>query len=376
MIQPTPSDRQLVDAVLAGDRDAFRGLVERESPNVIGVCGRILRDPDEAQDVAQDTFIQAYRALATYRGDGPFGAWLRRIAIRLAISRLSARREVMTIDAANMDPDDSLYGTDESPETRFLTGEHRTAVIDAVAALPPEQQEVIMLRFFGDLSIPEIADRTAVPVGTVKSRLSRGVTNLRHQHGPEVAVMSGSTDFRPEDFTERVMAALAPLPDPTPTRTFVEALRTGSPRDALAALSVAWHLGTVRTWPVSTRVRARSFALVLAAVALLGTGSLVAAAAVHVVSSVPDRHPTVEPGGVAPVANPTPADVPDGATETALPIAREPGPEAEPSTEPSPPKRSPTGHDKATAKDGPTQERPTPSHGGSGRPGRLAPAQG
>ena len=184
MIHPTPSDRQLVDAVLAGDREAFRALVERESPTVIGVCRRILRDPDEAQDAAQDTFIQAYRALATFRGDGPFGAWVRRIAIRLAISRLSARREVMTIDAATMDPGDGLYGTDESPETRFLTDENRGAIIDAVSALPPEQQEVIMLRFFGDLSILEIAARTDVPVGTVKSRLSRGVTNLRHQLAP------------------------------------------------------------------------------------------------------------------------------------------------------------------------------------------------
>ncbi len=184
MINPAPSDRQLVDAVLAGDRDAFRSLVERESPTVIGVCGRILRDPDEAQDVAQDTFIQAYRALATFRGDGPFGAWLRRIAIRLAVNRLAARREVMTIDAATMDPDDSLYGIDESPETRFLTGEHRLAIINAVAVLPPEQREVIMLRFFGELSIPEIADRTDMPIGTVKSRLSRGVTSLRHHLAP------------------------------------------------------------------------------------------------------------------------------------------------------------------------------------------------
>ena len=71
VIEPTTSDRQVVDAVLAGDREAFRVLVERESWTVIGVCRRVLGDPTEAEDAAQDTFTRAYEALATYRGDGP-----------------------------------------------------------------------------------------------------------------------------------------------------------------------------------------------------------------------------------------------------------------------------------------------------------------
>jgi len=80
-------DRALVDAVLAGDRDVYRLLVERESGAVIGVCLRVLGDPDEAQDAAQDAFVRAYRSLAGYRGDGTFGAWVGRIARRIAVAR-------------------------------------------------------------------------------------------------------------------------------------------------------------------------------------------------------------------------------------------------------------------------------------------------
>ncbi len=188
--------------------------------------------------------------------------------------------------------------------------------------------------------------------------------------------MNEPNGIRPDDFTERVMVALAPLPGPSPTRTFVEALRTGAPRDALAALAVAWHLGTVRSWPVSLRVRARSFALVLAALTLLGTGSLVAAAAVHVVASPQAAQPSREPAGALPAApDPTPAGPLDEPEKTPAPIASEPVVKAEPSAEPAPPKRSPAGHDKATTKDGSTRsDRPRRTddpedRGGSPRPG-------
>jgi RNA polymerase sigma-70 factor (ECF subfamily) len=181
VIQPTTSDRQVVDAVLAGNREAFRVLVERESQAVIGVCRRILRDPIEAQDVAQDAFTQAYQALATFRGDGPFGAWLRRIAIRIAIARLAARRDASTLDGDTVDPRIAALKADDDPEAHVLGLEDRAAITDAIAALPASQREVIVLRFYGDLSLREIARITDHPIGTVKSRLSRGVTILRDQ---------------------------------------------------------------------------------------------------------------------------------------------------------------------------------------------------
>ena len=98
-------------------------------------------------------------------------------------------------------------------------------------------------------------------------------------------------------FTDRVMAAIALAPLPTPTRTFVAALRAGAARDAVAAVRVAWHLGTVRRWPVAPRVRARSFALVLAVASVLATGSLAAVAAVRVVVPQIEPAPATNPGG-------------------------------------------------------------------------------
>ena len=81
-------ERAIVDRVLAGDREAFRALVDREGPGVVRACHRVLADLHEAEDAAQEAFVTAYGALATWRRDGTFGAWLTRIAVRIALRRL------------------------------------------------------------------------------------------------------------------------------------------------------------------------------------------------------------------------------------------------------------------------------------------------
>jgi RNA polymerase sigma-70 factor (ECF subfamily) len=181
VIEPTTSDRHVIDAVLAGNREAFRVLVERESQTVIRVCRQILRDPVEAHDVAQDAFVQAYQSLATFRGEGAFGAWLRRIAVRAAIGRLAARPNLITLDGEMLDPRVAALASEDDPEASVLDSERRAAIIDAVASLPGPQRDVVLLRFYGDLSLEEIARMTNHPIGTVKSRLSRGVSSLRDQ---------------------------------------------------------------------------------------------------------------------------------------------------------------------------------------------------
>ncbi len=181
MIEPT-EDRQLVDAVLAGDGEAFRVLVERESRPLIGVCRRILRDPVEAEDVAQEAFLRAYRSLGTYHGDAPFGAWITRIAVRIAAARLLERRNVtqpLDEGADHVSGSTSLHSTAGDPEGVALIQERRGAILDGIAALPLDQRRVVALRFYGDLSLQEIAEVTNRPVGTVKSRLHRGMTALR-----------------------------------------------------------------------------------------------------------------------------------------------------------------------------------------------------
>ena len=181
MIGPSSTDRQLVDEVLIGNSEAFRVLVDRVSPSVIGVSRRILGDPDEAQDVAQDAFLRAYRALATFRGDGPFGAWVTRIAARLAVARLAGRP-----DLSRMAQDDQTQRAvsdlpSDDPEASALKQEQRTALRDAIASLPLPQRNVVALRFYGDLTLEEIAELTTTPLGTVKSRLHRGMASLRER---------------------------------------------------------------------------------------------------------------------------------------------------------------------------------------------------
>ena len=92
------SDRAIVDAVLAGDPDAYRHLVERESASIVRACHRVLGDLHEAEDAAQEAFVTAYRSLASWRGEGPFGAWLTRIAVRIALRQVGQRRSVRWLD--------------------------------------------------------------------------------------------------------------------------------------------------------------------------------------------------------------------------------------------------------------------------------------
>jgi RNA polymerase sigma-70 factor (ECF subfamily) len=167
-----------VDAVLGGDRDAFRVLVERESAAVIRACHRILGDMHEAEDAAQEAFVIAFRSLAGWRADGPFGAWLTRIAVRIALRRAQRRRDVTWIDPTHpKQPLDVPGGPD--PATTSLRAERAADVRAAVARLDEPYRETVALRFFGDLSLAEIAAQTGRPLGTVKTHLHRGLLQLR-----------------------------------------------------------------------------------------------------------------------------------------------------------------------------------------------------
>ena len=150
---------------------------------MIAICRCVVGDPADAADAAQDAFLQAYRALATFRGDGPFGAWLRRIAIRVAAARIAARRDELSLDVDAPHVAAMRSSGTGDPEAATLETERRGDIREAVGRLPASQRDLIILRFYGDLSLKEIADLTSQPVGTVKSRIHRGIEGLR-QHLP------------------------------------------------------------------------------------------------------------------------------------------------------------------------------------------------
>ena len=175
-------DRALTDAVLAGDRRAFEVLVERETRTVYRACLRILGRPDDAEDVTQESFVAAYRSIRTYRGEGSLRGWLLRIATRQAFRRLSQRRANVDLDAV---PEPRLADAEGEPTRVLIDRERRDAVQDAVAALPEPYREVVALRFFGELSLAEVAESTGRPVNTVKTHLRRGLERLRPTLGPQ-----------------------------------------------------------------------------------------------------------------------------------------------------------------------------------------------
>jgi RNA polymerase sigma-70 factor (ECF subfamily) len=187
-LEPPADDAAVVEAILGGDRDAFRTLVDREAPSIIRACHRILGDLGEAEDVAQEAFVTAYRSLGSWRGDGPFGAWLARIAVRLAI-RQATRRKTVTWVSPGVAPEGALddpiarLRSDGSadPEGLVLRGERQAAVRNAVAGLDEPYREVVALRFFAERSLDEIAALTGRPLGTVKTHLHRGLIRLRGQ---------------------------------------------------------------------------------------------------------------------------------------------------------------------------------------------------
>jgi RNA polymerase sigma-70 factor, ECF subfamily len=185
-------DRATVEAVLAGDRDAFRRLVERESGPVVRACHRILGDLHEAEDSAQEAFVIAYRSLASWRGDGPFGAWLTRIAIRIALRQAGRRKTVAWRDpfghegdqaidpiGAAMDQASLAASGTMDPSSLAVRAERATDVRTAVATLPEPYREIVTLRFFGEMSLDEIARQTGRPLNTVKTHLYRGLIRLR-----------------------------------------------------------------------------------------------------------------------------------------------------------------------------------------------------
>ncbi|WP_020565530.1 RNA polymerase sigma factor RpoE [Methylosarcina fibrata] len=171
-------DEELVLRVQQGDKSAYDLLVIKYQHRIIQLVNRYIKDPSDAQDVAQEAFIKAYRALGNFRGESAFYTWLYRIAINTAKnylmsrSRRSADAQVDVLDAEQIEKAPQLQGM-ETPERQLLNEEIVETIKTAIAKLPEEMRVAIMLREFEGMSYEEIAEAMDCPVGTVRSRIFR-----------------------------------------------------------------------------------------------------------------------------------------------------------------------------------------------------------
>ncbi|MFT4256814.1 MAG: RNA polymerase sigma factor RpoE [Pseudoxanthomonas sp.] len=175
---PQELDLELVGRVQRGDSAAFDLLVRKYQHRIVALIGRYVHDWSEAQDVAQETFVRAWRAIGGFRGDAQFYTWLHRIAVNTAKNHLVAhnrRPPTDDVDAADAEQFESgarLRDTD-TPERELMRQEMERTVMQAVEALPEELRTAITLREVDGLSYEEIAQKMACPIGTVRSRIFR-----------------------------------------------------------------------------------------------------------------------------------------------------------------------------------------------------------
>ena len=173
------ADQQLVERAQRGDKQAFGLLVEKYQRKLARLVSRLVRDPGEVEDVTQEAFVKAYRALPSFRGDSAFYTWLYRIGINTAKNYLVAmgRRaptstEVEAEEAEGFDSGELLREI-STPESLLLTKEIAGTVNAAIEALPEELRSAIQLRELEGMSYEEIAKLMDCPVGTVRSRIFR-----------------------------------------------------------------------------------------------------------------------------------------------------------------------------------------------------------
>ncbi|WP_370679632.1 RNA polymerase sigma factor RpoE [Comamonas sp. GB3 AK4-5] len=197
---PSDTDLQLVERTVAGDQRAYELLVLKYQRRIERLIARMVRDTDLVQDIAQETFLRAYRALHQFRGEAQFYTWLYRIAVNTAKKALldMKRDPVLTESAlhgASEDDETSRPAnepiTEETPETVLAAREIAAAVNAAMEALPEDLRQAVTLREIEGLSYEEIATAMGCPIGTVRSRIFRAREAISARVKPLLERQSG-----------------------------------------------------------------------------------------------------------------------------------------------------------------------------------------
>jgi RNA polymerase sigma-70 factor, ECF subfamily len=180
-------DRRLILECLSGRQDAFGELVYRYQARLYNAAIRLVDNPEDAADVVQEAFLNAYQSLRTFKGDAEFFTWLYRIAFNTAISQKRKKRATISLDIGGpeggIDPDDpSEY---IKPGAALERNEEEVRLQDAIIRLSHEHREVLILKDINGMKYEEIADILGVPIGTIRSRLHRARLELRELLEPE-----------------------------------------------------------------------------------------------------------------------------------------------------------------------------------------------
>lgn len=193
------SDAMLVERTVAGDQRAFELLVIKYERRIQRLIGRMVRDVDLVEDIAQETFIRAYRALGQFRGDAQFYTWLYRIAVNTAKKFLMDLKRNPTVsenffksaDDDETSPVENELTSPETPEAVLASKEIAQMVNSAMDALPEELRQAITLREIEGLTYEEIADAMSCPIGTVRSRIFRAREAISQKIRPMLENQSG-----------------------------------------------------------------------------------------------------------------------------------------------------------------------------------------
>ncbi len=193
------TDKELVKRVQKGDLAAFDMLFSRYQTKIVNLISRYVRDNEEVQDVAQEAFIKAYRALPRFRGDSAFYTWLYRIAINTAKNHLVARSRRppsvdVDVDDADFRDDADMLRESEDPESALARDQLRETIDTALQDLPDDLRSALTLREFDGLSYEQIAQVLDCPVGTVRSRIFRAREFVDQRIEPLMQGQEGGDD--------------------------------------------------------------------------------------------------------------------------------------------------------------------------------------
>lgn len=178
-------DREIVEKVLSGDRDAFGILVERYQTKVYNMALRMVNNVDDAADMTQEVFLRAWKSLPAFQFESAFSTWLFRMTHNICIDHLRARQRKPTVsmtvydDGGEESTQLDLPDTGPDPEEAAILSENRALLARALAMMPPEPREILVMRAINDMSYQQIASILHLQEGTVKSRLSRARALLK-----------------------------------------------------------------------------------------------------------------------------------------------------------------------------------------------------